>query len=231
MILEVVVLTAGEAAQAKEAGADRVEVISGGPSQAATARLGALAEIRENGEIPAFSFMKPHPFGFVYSDEEIREIAADIQSQRRVALGFVLGCLTAEGRVHQEHLERLLEAAGDVPVTFHKAIDLVADYDAAVETIAQYAQVKRVLTNFQAKCIPQEQERIARMVCRLRDAGLETTFSGGVNLETFPILLAAGVREIHLSSGARDGGGRLSPEQIGRYDALRRAFERDGAAL
>lgn len=60
------------------------------------------------------------------------------------ALSIVYGSLI-DGVVDEEALRRILEAAGPIPVCFHRAIDEISDQARAIETLAQLG-VNRILT-------------------------------------------------------------------------------------
>lgn len=62
--------------------------------------------------------------------------------------GFVFGVLTADGRVDSQACRRLLDKAGPLPCTFHRAIDVAADPFDALETVIELG-FKRVLTSGQ----------------------------------------------------------------------------------
>jgi hypothetical protein len=61
-------------------------------------------------------------------------------------IGFVLGPLTADGRVDRESLCRFVDAADGCPVTFHKAFDAICDLSESL-AILKKSGVQRVLTS------------------------------------------------------------------------------------
>ena len=206
MILEIVTTTAEETAFAKEFGADRVELVSGITEGALTPTYGSLKAVYEDVKVPAFCMIRPHNHGFVYSDQDIKEMIADIENQKEYASVFVLGCLTKENEIDEVNLAKLLAVVGDVPVTFHKAIDNTVDFKASLNVLAKYPQIKRVLTNFRLNDIPNQEEEIKEYLAYCSNLGLTVTFAGGVSLASIPTLKSAGVQEIHISSAARIGG-------------------------
>lgn len=62
------------------------------------------------------------------------------------ASGFATGALLARGGVDVAATERLVGAAGERPVTFHRAFDQVADLDQALDRLIALG-VRRVLTS------------------------------------------------------------------------------------
>lgn len=206
MILEIVTTTAEETLFAKEHGADRVELVSGITEGALTPTYGSLKGVYEDVKVPAFCMIRPHNHGFVYSELDVKEMITDIENQRDYASVLVLGCLTADNEIDEVTLAKLLAPCKDVPVTFHKAIDMTKDFKASLKILAKYPQIKRVLTNFGLKDIKNSQAEIEENLAYCDSLGLTVTFAGGVSLEVLPTLKAAGVKEFHISSAARIDG-------------------------
>ena len=67
-------------------------------------------------------------------------------SAPRGASGVVVGALDSIGAVDEEAVARFVEAAGDLDVTFHRAIDIVPDPLGALETLVDLG-VLRILTS------------------------------------------------------------------------------------
>jgi len=113
--------------------------------------------------------------------------------------GVVIGCLTAEGAVDSDLCARLLDAAGPLDVTFHRAFDMARDLDEALEDIASLG-IRRILTSGGAPDVPAGIGRIAALANRA--AGRVSIMpGGGVVPETVAeIVRATAVREIHLAA-------------------------------
>jgi len=217
MILEIVTQTADETAYAHQFGADRVELVSAITEGALTPTYGSVKTIKEDIHVPAFCMIRPHPYSFMYSDNDIKEMMNDIVNQKPYASTFVLGCLDKNDEIDEKTLAKLLSVVGDTPVTFHKAFDKTADFKKSVLTLAKYPQVKRILTNFGIKNPSENVEKIKENLAFCKEHGLTVTYAGGVNLDSLPILKQAGVQEVHISSAARIDGlakNQLDPKTI-----------------
>ncbi len=71
----------------------------------------------------------------------------DIHMAKKLgADGLVFGCLTPEGQVDMDAMKLLMDAAGDTPVTFHRAFDHSADPMKALEDIISLG-CARILTS------------------------------------------------------------------------------------
>ena len=224
MILEIVTTTQDETIFAHENGADRVELVSGITEGALTPTLGALKGV-VSSNIPAFCMIRPHAQGFIYSDNDIQEMIEDIVNLRDYATVFLFGCLTEEKEIDTKNLEKLLAVVGDVPVTFHKAIDTTPDFRKSIETLSKYPQIKRVLSNVGVKDPIDHEEEIRAQLAFCKDYGITVTFGGGVSVDNIPALKNAGVEEIHISSAARIDGlvkNKLDADRIMQFDQLRK---------
>jgi len=72
---------------------------------------------------------------------------AEIREARRAgADGVVVGALDHHACIDREATARLVEAAGPLPVTFHRAFDQVNDQPGALETLVDLG-VARILTS------------------------------------------------------------------------------------
>ena len=223
MRLEIVTTTLDETLLAAQAGADRVELVSGITEGALTPTWGSVKGVHDHAPIPAYCMIRPHAHGFVYSENDVAEMIADIQNQRGLADHFVLGCLSPEKTIDEAVLIQLVEACGDTPFVFHKAFDQTKDQKAALQTLARYPQIQRVLSNYQAVDLVQEIDRVQEMMNYAASLGIKTTFAGGINQESIQILKTIGAEDVHISSAARIDGlakNQLDAERIQNFRRL-----------
>jgi copper homeostasis protein len=196
-VLECVVETAAAAAAAERAGANRLELCVrldlGGVTPPGDLIDAVLARV----SIPVFVMVRPRGGDFVYTDTEFADALRDaIDARRRGAHGLVTGILHGNGRVDVARTRRLVESAGALPVTFHRAFDAVPDQRAALEDIAA-AGARRVLTSGGAPTALDGADQLAALV---RQAGERLTVlaGGGVRAHNVRTLLErTGVSEVH----------------------------------
>ena len=111
--------------------------------------------------------------------------------------GFALGVLTREARIDVEQLRALMQHVAGLPVTFHRAFDLVRDQEAALETLIQ-ERVPRVLTSGGAASALEGVETLARLSARAAGQ-IKVMAGGGVREETVQeIVHRSGVSEVHV---------------------------------
>ena len=179
---------------AQEGGADRVELCAGIPEGGTTPSYGMIKTARANIEIGLNVIIRPRGGDFLYSDSEIEEMVHDIRTARDLgADGLVFGCLTSDGDVDIEAMKPLMEAAGDIPVTFHRAFDHTRNPFRALEDIISSGCV-RILTS---GCMPTALEG-ADMLSRLVAAAAGRII----------IMPGCGIRESNITEIARLSGAR-----------------------
>lgn len=146
-ILEVCVDSVESAVNAAAGGADRLELCGDLIVGGVTPDRALYERIREKVSIPIHVLLRPRFGDFLYDDEEFEVLLRQARSYRAAgADALVIGCLTADGRLNREQMTALMEAAGDTPVTLHRAFDMCADLDQALED-ARELGVRTILTS------------------------------------------------------------------------------------
>lgn len=243
--LEIAVQDAVGALTAVHAGADRLELCAALETGGLTPSLGLVEEVAagvasavEGSARPVelCVLIRPRDGGFVFSPLEVSMMERDVAHLAAVpgVTGVVIGALTSDHRIDTEAVRRLVTAAGDLEVVFHRAIDVVPDPAGCIEALIALG-CRRVLTSGGAATAPEGLPALAAMV-ETADGRLEIMAGGGVTANSIPALLDAGVQAIHLSAkesrpaeGAGPGGGgaevwRTSPAAIREArEALQRA--------
>ncbi|MBU9735825.1 copper homeostasis protein CutC [Diplocloster agilis] len=127
-ILEACVDSADSARIACEAGADRLELCSGLIIGGITPSIGVFTHIRECCDTVIRVLVRPRFGDFCYTDDEFEVIRKDILEFKRLgADGVVIGVLKPDGSLDIERMKLLMESAGGMKVTLHRAFDVSAD--------------------------------------------------------------------------------------------------------
>lgn len=151
--------------------------------------------------------IRPRGYDFLYSEHEMEAMLHDIAVARDLgADGVVIGCLTAHGRVDRQRCGKLMEAAGPLDVTFHRAFDMTRDLDEALEDIVSLG-IRRILSSGGQPDVPSGIPVLSRLV-KLSAGRVSLMPGGGVTETNIPEVVAAtGVREVHLSARSPVTGG------------------------
>ena len=127
-LLEVCVDSLASARAAIRGGADRLELCSALAIGGLTPYPELLQQIRKESDIPVRCLMRPRAGDFLYTPEEIEQMAIQISILKNLgAEGFVIGCLTPYGDLDGDAMKPLLEAADGCGLTLHRCIDVSRD--------------------------------------------------------------------------------------------------------
>ncbi|MFO3705610.1 copper homeostasis protein CutC [Xanthomonas codiaei] len=198
--LEVAADSVASAVAAQDGGAMRVELCGGLDGGGLTPSFGTLAVVRARLRIPLYVLIRPRVGDFVFSADEVEAMCRDVQ--QCVALGcdgVVLGALDRHGQVDMETMRVLIEAAGPLGVTFHRAIDVSAEPARALEDAIALG-CERVLTSGARASAPEGIDTIAALV---RQAGGRIGVMPGAGLSEHNIRTVrqhTGAHEFHASA-------------------------------
>lgn len=148
-ILECCVDSVESAIAAKKGGADRIELCSGlvigglSPSQA------LYQKIREAVNIRIHVLLRPRFGDFCYTDYEHAILKEEVKAFRELgADGIVIGSMKPDGTLHMEQMQELVEEAGEMSVTLHRAFDMCKDPFSTLED-AKKLGIDTILTSGQ----------------------------------------------------------------------------------
>ena len=133
--IEICANSVESAVKAQEGGAYRVELCAGIPEGGTTPSFGDIRMARQLlQETKLHVIIRPRGGDFLYTHLEQEIMLHDIKVARQLgADGVVFGCLTAEGNVDMVAMKKLMNAVGDMNVTFHRAFDMCRDPKEALE--------------------------------------------------------------------------------------------------
>ncbi len=205
LAIEVLATSIGAVRLALLGGADRIELCENDPQGGTTPSAGSIETsliLAEPSGTPVHVMIRPRGGGFVFDRDEQAVMRRDLRTALRLgADGIVVGMLTADGQVDRRLLEEFIETADGRAVTFHRAIDVAADLEVAVETAFDHG-CDRVLTSGGAPTAAQGARMIARLVRNVR-TGCIVMAGGGITADTARDLVGDTlVPEIHVSARA-----------------------------
>ena len=135
-----------EVAEAAAGGASRAELCERLDVGGVTPSEENIRESLKLG-IPVNVLVRAREGDFCYNEAEVAEMEGSIRLCRELGVNaVVIGALDADGNVDMPVMRRLMAAAGDMPVTFHRAFDECADPVKAFDDILDLAPA-RLLTS------------------------------------------------------------------------------------
>ena len=198
-VLEICVDSMESAVAAERGGARRVELCSDLLEGGITPSPGLLEQVRKRVGIDVFVIIRPRGGDFFYTAEELAIMRADIEHAKQLgANGVVLGILDMDGYVDVERTRELVEQAKPLPVTFHRAIDVSADFSDSLEKII-VTGARRVLTSGGRRRVVDSTRDISQAI-RQTQGRLIVMVGGGLNPENVAtVARETGATEYHAS--------------------------------
>jgi copper homeostasis protein len=227
LLLEVIVQTVADARAAADGGADRLEVVRAIHDGGLTPLLSTVGAIAAETPLPLRVMVRENA-GYELAPGELpalRRAAAEFAEAG--VDGLVIG-FARSGEALLEDVERVLESAPHVHVTFHRAFDALTDPLGTIPRLSGLRNVDHILTSggdgsAEARC-----ERLSQYV-KSAGPGVAIIAGGGVDEESLSLFARAGcVREVHVGRAAREGGEPDGPVSAARVRRLRALADLDG---
>jgi copper homeostasis protein len=147
MELEVIGFDLASCLIAETHGANRIELCANPHEGGTTPSYGMIRVARQNTSIQLFPIIRPRGGDFFFSGLEFQAMITDIQQCEQLGCdGVVIGMLTADGNVDIDRCAELIQHAGAMQVTFHRAFDRVRDPMQSLEEIIDLG-CTRILTS------------------------------------------------------------------------------------
>lgn len=215
-IIEICANSAQSCVEAESGGAKRVELCAAIPEGGTTPSYGEIRMAQElTSMIDINVIIRPRGGDFLYTQAEVQAMLYDIEMAKELCVhGVVFGCLTKDGDIDIALMKRLIDAAGSLSVTCHRAFDVCRDPFAALEQLIDLG-CDRILTSGQqvtaVEGIPMIAELVHRAAGRIiimPGCGVRETNIARIEAET-------GATEFHTSArGVVQSGMLYRNEQV-----------------
>lgn len=198
--LEICAVGLNNALIAQQHGAHRIELCENLESGGLTPSFGTLKMAAEKLNIPVHVLIRPRRGNYIYDRTEREIMLHDIELVRQLGFaGVVIGALKLDGTLDSETIEALKDTAGEMSVTFHRAIDVCTLPEAAIETLIRLG-INRLLTSGGATKAMNGAAQIAKWQARY-DAYINIMAGSGITSSNIlDIINITGIFEIHSSS-------------------------------
>jgi copper homeostasis protein len=193
--LEICAASLASALAAQAGGAHRLELCQNLEQGGITPSYGLIRQVRARVSLPVFVLIRPRPGGFMYDANELAIMRDDIIACRELGCaGVVLGTLDATGRVDLTACHELIEVAGPLEITFHRAFDACSDQTQALEDVIALG-CQRLLTSGGQATAEAGQAQLAALVAQA---------AGRIRIMPGAGIAAANVRALAAATGARE---------------------------
>ena len=136
---------------AAKGGADRLELCANLAIGGTTPSAAVFKQVKRDCDVKINVLIRPRFGDFLYTEPEMEEMCEEIRMFRDLgANGVVIGTLTPDGELDIEKMRRLMECAGGIDVTLHRAFDMTRDPIAALEAAVALG-CKTILTSGQER--------------------------------------------------------------------------------
>lgn len=178
-MLEIACFNKESALIAAKAGADRIEFCAGFEVGGTTPSLHDFMELKKEITIPIFVMIRTRGGDFFYNDEEFQQMKKQLLEFKKVgADGFVFGILDENLEINILQNKELVELAGDMPCTFHRAFDRVKNYQKSLEEIINCG-FKTILTSG-TKSNVSEGKEILKTLVEISNERIDILCGGGL---------------------------------------------------
>lgn len=172
---------------AKELNVDRIELCQNLEQGGMTPSPGLIDYAIAFG-IETHVLIRPRPGGFQYNRDEIEIMIRDItECQELGASGIVIGVLNEFGMIDEEVISKMVEKAGDMEVTFHRAFDDTYNFEKSIDTLIELG-VKRILSSGLGSNVELGMDNLKAMV-EYSSGRIEIMAGGGINANNLERLI------------------------------------------
>ncbi len=181
-LLEVCVDSLESAAAAQKGGADRLELCGHLVIGGVTPEKELFLQVRRACQIPVRVLIRPRFGDFCYTEPEFERMMDQVVRFRDLgADAVVCGCLLPDGNLDLERMKRLLDQAGNMEMTLHRAFDVCKDAEKTMEEAISLG-IGTILTSGQADsalhgagCLRNLNERSQGRIALMAGAGVKSS--------------------------------------------------------
>ncbi len=200
ILLEIAVFNIESALKAMMAGADRIEFCENPQEGGTTPSYGSLQVLSKLATTPVFPIIRPRGGDFLYTEYEFESIKEDLIMIKQLDYpGAVIGLLNRDGSIDIDRTSALVELAGEMEITFHRAFDRCNNAVKGLEAIIQTG-CKRILTSGQVPNANDALPVLKQLVDQAGDRIIIMPGSGVRANNIDHIIQSTGAKEIHSSA-------------------------------
>jgi copper homeostasis protein len=221
-LLEVIVTSVEEAREAEEGGANRLELVQDLHWEGLTPSLDTVENVLAAVSIPVRVMLRAAPSFYAGDNGDVVNLQKIAHAFSQLPIGgLVLGFL--KGRdVDLCAIQRVLGVTGATPITFHRAIEHVADPFRTIGELKAFPQIDRILLNGGAGTWNDRRRHLENLQ---EHATPEITLivGGGLDEDALEALAPSPLlREFHTGRAVRDESGRVRSRYVRKLSRILR---------
>jgi copper homeostasis protein len=199
MIVEIAANNINSAIAAWQGGAHRIELVNNLMEGGTTPSFGTLQYCLQHIPIDVFPIIRPRGGDFLYNNAEVATMISDIEMFTSISCkGIVIGALTADGEIDMQVCSRLIAAAKNMQITFHRAFDRAKNAEVSLQKIIDIG-CNRLLTSGLMPTAFDGRFAIKKLI-ELADNKIVIMPGAGVTIQNVKQIIAdTNVTEIHAS--------------------------------
>ena len=192
-ILECCVDSVESAIAAQKGGANRVELCSALVIGGLSPSVALFQKVKEVLDIKIHVLLRPRFGDFCYTDYEHEIIKEEVRKFRELgADGVVIGTLKPDGTLNMGQMKELVEEAGTMSITLHRAFDMCKDPMKTLNDVKELG-IHTILTSGQKNSCINGTDLLAKLV-EEADKKVDILIGGGVD--------ASVIEELYNKTGA-----------------------------
>ena len=173
-------------------GADRLELCAHLVIGGTTPSTALFRQVQRDIPVKTNILIRPRFGDFLYSKEELEQMCEEIRTYRELgANGVVIGALTPDGDLDLDAMRRMMNCAGNMDVTLHRAFDVCRDPKEALEQAVSLG-MNTILTSGQQNSAVKGAELLAE---------LQRQAAGRIRIQAGGGICADAIRELYPKTG------------------------------
>lgn len=199
MILEVCASNYQSAINAKEAGADRIELCEDLKVGGLTPNTELIKRVINELNLPVYVLIRPRSGDFNYSKSEFISMKQSIKDCKELGCsGIVSGILNNNNAIDLERTKQLIELSKPLPFTFHRAFDEINNSFEALEQLIKL-NVDRILTSGKESSAEKGLE-LLKSLNKITKDRIIILPGAGINPKNVYLFKEYGFKEVHASA-------------------------------
>lgn len=212
--LEVIAWTVDDAVRIEKGGADRIELVVDLDRGGLTPPRNLVEQVLNSVRIPVRVMVRDTDKSFTYDEITFNQMLLYIEAIKELRPeGIVFGSITEDGLIDFNQLRQVIEAKGDMKLTFHRAFDEL-DQSIVMDQFDQLSryEVDTILSSGTEKTALEGAETLKQLVNK---QSINILPGSGINLDNYKeVLKKTKANYLHVGYAVRDNDGNIDIDKV-----------------